>query len=69
MIKWLIGEFSKLTGVSVRTLHHYDKIGLLKPSEKTPNGFRIYAEKDYNSLQEILVLKFLGCNSKMIMSA
>ncbi len=60
MIKWLIGEFSKHTGVSIRTLHHYDKIGLLAASEKQANGFRVYNPKDYNKLQQILVLKFLG---------
>ena len=35
-----------MTGVSVQTLHHYDRIGLLKPSLRQPNGYRIYSEKD-----------------------
>jgi DNA-binding transcriptional MerR regulator len=60
MIKWQISEFSKHTGVSVRTLHHYDTIGLLRASERQANGFRIYNKKDYDSLQQILALKFLG---------
>lgn len=57
--EWRISEFSKLTGVSVRTLHHYDQIGLLKAS-KEANGFRIYGEKDLKILLKILSLKFLG---------
>ena len=60
MIKWQISEFSKHTGVSVRTLHHYDSIGLLRASERHANGFRIYNKKDHDVLQQILALKFLG---------
>lgn len=60
MVKWHVSEFSKLTGVSVRTLHHYDSINLLKASERQPNGFRLYSEKDLQFLMRILSLKFLG---------
>ena len=58
--KWQISQFSKLTGVSVRTLHHYDHIGLLKASERQANGFRLYGKKDLQIMLQILSLKFLG---------
>lgn len=60
MTQWYVKELSKLTKVSVRTLHHYDKIGLLKPSLRRPNGYRLYSEKDLLKLQQILALKFFG---------
>ncbi|HUX78398.1 MAG TPA: MerR family transcriptional regulator [Alphaproteobacteria bacterium] len=60
MTQWYVKELSKLTKVSVRTLHHYDKIGLLKPSIRLPNGYRLYSEKDLSKLQQILALKFFG---------
>ncbi|MFI4937984.1 MAG: MerR family transcriptional regulator [Candidatus Berkiellales bacterium] len=60
MTQWYPKEFSKLTGVSVRTLHYYDKIGLLKPSLRLPNGFRLYSENDLLKLQQIIALKFFG---------
>lgn len=60
MIQWYVKELSKLTKVSVRTLHHYDKIGLLKPSIRLTNNYRCYSEKDLLKLQQILALKFFG---------
>ena len=45
-----VKEVSRLTGVSVRTLHHYDAIGLLKPTQVTTAGYRLY---DYNALQRL----------------
>lgn len=60
MTEWYIKELSKLTNVTVRTLHHYDKINLLKPSLRRPNGYRLYTEKDLVKLQQILALKFFG---------
>ncbi|MDP3532363.1 MAG: MerR family transcriptional regulator [Alphaproteobacteria bacterium] len=60
MAEWYIKELSKLTNVTVRTLHHYDKINLLKPSLRRPNGYRLYTEKDLVKLQQILALKFFG---------
>lgn len=53
-------EFAGLTGVTVRTLHHYDRIGLLKPSGRTPAGYRLYGERDFARLQQIATLKFIG---------
>lgn len=54
-----INEVAKLSGVSVRTLHYYDEIGLLKPT-KLENGYRVYTEDDLNKLQQILFYKFLN---------
>jgi DNA-binding transcriptional MerR regulator len=53
-------EFAKLTGVTVRTLHHYDRLGLLKPSGRTAAKYRLYGERDFARLQQIVTLKFLG---------
>src|SRR5215831_6786293 len=53
-------EFAQLAGVTVRTLHHYDRIGLLKPSRRDHNGFRLYGEADFARLQQIQTLKFIG---------
>ena len=60
MTQWYVKELSKLTKVSVRTLHHYDKIGLLKPSIRLENNYRLYSEADLLKLQQILALKFFG---------
>lgn len=60
MAEWQPKAFSKLTHVSVRTLHYYDEIGLLTPSTRRPNGFRLYSEKDLLKLQQIVALKFFG---------
>ena len=53
-------EFAELAGVTVRTLHHYDHIGLLKPSQRTASGYRQYTDRDFARLEQIVVLKFLG---------
>ncbi len=60
MAKWYVKDLSKLTGVSVQTLHHQDKINLLKPSLRLSNGYRIYSEEDLLRLQQIVALKFFG---------
>ena len=60
MKQWYAKELSNLTQVSVRTLHHYDKIGLLKPSLRQSNNYRLYSEKDLLQLQQIIALKFFG---------
>lgn len=57
--KYLIGAFAKLTGVTERTLRHYDRVNLLKPSSYTAQGHRLYTEKDLFTLQKILTLKLL----------
>lgn len=54
-----VQEFARLSGVTVRTLHHYDRVGLLKP-RRTRASYRVYRDSDLPRLQQILVLKFLG---------
>jgi len=54
-----VNEVSKLTGISVRTLHHYDEIGLLKPTEVTEAGYRLYDDTALERLQHILLFKEL----------
>ena len=49
-----ISQVAKLTGVSIRTLQYYDEIGLLKPSELTPAGYRLYDKHAFQNLQQIL---------------
>ncbi|MDR3403046.1 MAG: MerR family transcriptional regulator [Chthoniobacter sp.] len=59
-------EFAKNAGVTVRTLHYYDRLGLLKPSNYTGAGFRMYGEGDVARLQQIVTLKFIGFSLKEI---
>ncbi len=59
-------EFAELAGVTVRTLHHYDRLGLLKPSRYTEAGYRLYGERDFARLQQIVMLKFIGLSLKEI---
>jgi DNA-binding transcriptional MerR regulator len=66
MIQWYVKDLSKITGVSVQTLHHYDRIDLLQPSLRLPNGYRVYSEKDLLRLQQILALKFFGFELEQI---
>ena len=61
-----VGELAALTGVSIRTLHHYDRIGLLRPSAYSEGGHRLYSERDLLSLQQILTLRYLGFPLKQI---
>ena len=66
-MKMQIKEFAELTGVSVRTLHYYDEIGLLKPSEvDAQNGYRFYDEKSLERMQEILFYRELDFSLKTI---
>lgn len=55
-----VGEVAGLAGVTVRTLHHYDEIGLLRPSGRTRGGYRQYAESDLDRLQQILFYREPG---------
>jgi DNA-binding transcriptional MerR regulator len=54
-----VNEVSKLTGVSIRTLQYYDKIGLLKPAEYTGAGYRLYDDAALEKLQQILLFREL----------
>lgn len=55
-----VGELSRISGVTVRTLHHYDDIGLLRPSGRTAAGYRLYDDDDVLRLHQILVLRELA---------
>jgi DNA-binding transcriptional MerR regulator len=55
-----VREFAEKAGVTVRALHHYDRLGLLKPSGRTEAGYRLYSERDFARLQQIVTLKFIG---------
>ena len=54
-----IREFAGLAGVTVRALHHYDRLGLLKP-RRTQTGYRVYCTRDLETLEQIVALKFIG---------
>src|SRR4051794_2075436 len=55
-----IGELAKAAGITVRSLHHYDHIGLLSPTTDHESGHRLYNQKDVERLQQIVSLKSLG---------
>ena len=55
-----VGEVSRLAGVTVRTLHHYDRIGLLRPGGRTAAGYRVYDDDDLARLQQVLAYRELG---------
>ncbi len=57
---WKVGELARNTGMSVRALHHYDEIGLLKPSLRTESGHRLYDRTDIERLQQIHSLRLMG---------
>lgn len=57
---WKVGELARETGLTVRTLHHWDEIGLLRPSRRTPRGHRLYGEADVARLQQVTSLRQLG---------
>jgi len=59
-------EFAERTGTTVRTLHHYDRLGLLRPTTYTAAGYRLYGENDFARLQQIVTLKFIGLSLKQI---
>ena len=54
-----VHEVSELAHVSVRTLHHYDKIGLLRPSARSEAGYRLYGDKDLARLRQIMLFREL----------
>lgn len=55
-----VREFAELAGVTVRTLHHYDRLALLKPKRRTAAEYRLYEEKDLERLERIVALKYLS---------
>ncbi len=58
-------QFAELAGVTVRTLHHYDRLGLLR-ARRTESGYRVYRESDLERLEQIVALKFVGLPLKRI---
>ena len=57
---YLPHEFAKRAGVTIRALHHYDRLGMLKPSGRTSAGYRVYSDRDFARLEQIVALKFIG---------
>jgi MerR family transcriptional regulator, thiopeptide resistance regulator len=57
---WTVGQVAERSGVTVRTLHHYDEIGLLCPSRRSTSGYRLYTESDLARLQHVVVYRRLG---------
>lgn len=55
-----IGAVARLAGVTVRTLHHYDRVGLVVPDERTAAGYRLYGRRHVERLQEVLFFRELG---------
>ena len=60
MTEYLVGDVARLSHVSVRALHHYDGIGLLRPSARSAAGYRLYSDADLRRLQQILFYRELG---------
>lgn len=65
-MKMKVKEVADFVGISVRTLHHYDQIGLLTPGETTKSGYRLYSDEDLETLQQILFFKELDFPLKKI---
>jgi DNA-binding transcriptional MerR regulator len=59
-MSYSVGQVADLAGVTVRTLHHYDEVGLLSPSGRSAAGYRVYEESDLERLQQILFYRELG---------
>jgi len=61
-----VKAFANDAGVTVRTLHLYDRLGLLKPAALTASGYRLYGEAELERLEQILALRFVGFNLEQI---
>jgi DNA-binding transcriptional MerR regulator len=57
---YTVGELSRLTGITVRALHHYDEIGLCRPSARSAAGYRLYNDDDVLRVQQVLLFRELG---------
>jgi DNA-binding transcriptional MerR regulator len=66
MSTFRIQEFAKLAGVTVRALHHYDRLKLLSPAHRSERGYRLYCHEDLGRLERVLVLRFLGLSLREI---
>lgn len=65
---WKVGQLADLTGLTVRTLHHYDHIELVRPSGRTGSGHRLYDEADVRRLYQVLALRQLGLSLDAVAS-
>ena len=65
-VEWRIGELAAATGVTVRALHHYDRLGLLTPRERTDSGYRLYGREELERLYAIVALRELGLSLAQI---
>lgn len=63
--RYRVQEFAALTGVTVRGLHHYDRLGLLRPL-RTDSGYRLYGRQELEKLEQIVALKFIGISLQQI---
>ena len=66
MSTFRIQEFAKLAGVTVRALHHYDRLELLSPAQRSERGYRLYCHEDLGRLERILVLRYVGLSLREI---
>lgn len=66
MSTFRIQEFARLAGVTVRALHHYDRLKLLSPAHRSERGYRIYCNEDLGRLERILALRYLGLSLREI---
>lgn len=60
MNTYTVGQVATMAGITVRTLHHYDEIGLLPPTGRTQAGYRLYDDSDVDRLRTILAYRELG---------
>lgn len=65
---WKVGQLAATTGLTVRTLHHYDHIGLVSPAGRTPSDHRLYTEADVRRLYQVLALRQLGLSLETVSS-
>ncbi len=69
MTRWSVGDLAKASGLTVRTLHHYDEIGLVVASERTPSGHRRYTPDDVRRLYQVRSLRQLGLSLEEVHAA
>jgi len=69
VMAYTVGEVGKIAKVSVRALHHWDEIGLVVPSRRSPKGYRLYTDEDLDRLQQVLFFRELGLSLEDIAAA
>ena len=65
-MEYTVHQLAQLAGVTVRTLHHYDQIGILRPQKRQENGYRLYGEDEVDILQQILLYREIGFTLQQI---